>query len=220
VETLHDIWEAIRPHLSGIVLALTWLGIAFAYFRKRSQWRVKRFADQVNFSLNYVADGALQLRTLLETSTARVWPNEHGVRIVLAAAKKTRPDQPFIILDNPFDMAFVKRAALNVISEKFASWFLAASLGLPVKSALYHFAITFENFADMRTRKFRILLVEAKGLVEMFGPAAPEPAVLDPVHRDRLRVLQTMAGFAADPKADNRLILGRVQLGMPRVGES
>jgi hypothetical protein len=215
VDTLHDVWEAIRPHLSAIVLALTWVGIVFAYLRKRSHWRTKRFADQVNFSLNYVADGTLQLRTLLETSTSRVWPNEHGVRVVLGAAKKTRPDQPFIILDDPQDMAFVKRAALNVISEKFADGFLAATLGIPVKSALYHFAVTFENFADMRTRKFRIILVEAKGLTEMFGPTAPEPAVVDAIHRDRLRVLQTMAKLSAEPKGDNRQILGRVFLGMP-----
>jgi hypothetical protein len=50
METLHDVWEAIRPHLSAIVLGLTWVGIGFAYFRKRSHWRAKRFADQVNFS--------------------------------------------------------------------------------------------------------------------------------------------------------------------------
>jgi hypothetical protein len=105
VESLQAFWESIRPHLSAIVLALTWVGIVFTYFRKRSHWRAKRFADQVNFSLNFVAEGTLQLRTLLETPTSRVWPNEHGVRIVLGAAKKSQPDQPFIILNDPLDMA-------------------------------------------------------------------------------------------------------------------
>jgi hypothetical protein len=116
-------------------------------------------------------------------------------------------------------MAFVKRAALNVISEKFAAGFLATALGAPVKSALFHFAITFENFTDMRTRKFRILLVDANSLNEMFGPTAPEPAVVDPSHRDRLQVLRTMANLAADPKSDDKRILGRVWLGVPLAGD-
>lgn len=215
MDTLHLIWEAIRPHLSTIGLALTWLGIGTAYLRRRSHWRAKRFTGLVNFSLNYVASGTLQLRTLLETSTAEVWLNEYGVRIVLDAAEKTRADQPFIILKDPADMAFAKRAALNVLSEKFADAFLAASLGLSVQTASYYFAITFENFADMRTRKFRILLVEAQSLVGLFGPTAPAPVLLDPIHGDRLRVLQEMAKLAADPTSDTRQILGQIQLGIP-----
>ena len=194
---------------------LTWIGIATAYVRKRAQWRTKSFTGHVNFSLNYVADGTLQLRTLLETSTAEVWLNDYGVGLVLAASKKTRADQPFIILSDPVDMAFVKRAALNVLSEKFANAFLATSMGLPVKMATYYFAITFENFKDMRTRKFRVLLVEAQSLASMFGSAAPAPGVVDPVHADRLQVLRTMARLAADPSSDRQQILGRVQLGLP-----
>lgn len=215
METLKAIWDTVRPHLSTIVLVLTWLGIALAYFRKRAYWRAKQFTSQVNFSLNYVADGALQMRTLLETSTTEVWLNDHGVRLVIGASKKTRSDQPFIILNDPEDMAFVKRAALNVLSEKFAGAFLATSLGLAVKTSIYHFAITFENYADMRTRKFRVLLVEAQSLDGTFGPTAPEPKLLEPNHGDRLRTLQTMAKLAADPALDRQKILGRVQLGLP-----
>ena len=215
MDTLQVIWEAIRPYLSTVGLVLTWLGIGMAYFRKRSHWRGKRFTGQVNFSLNYVANGTLQLRTLLEASTTQVWLNDYGVGLVVRAAERTRIDQPFIVLNDPADMAFVKRAALNVLSEKFAGAFLAASLDLPVKTALYHFAITFENHPDMRTRKFRVLLVEAQSLIALFGPGAPQPAILEPLHADRLRVLQVMAKLAADPKSDERQILGRVQLGLP-----
>lgn len=214
MNTLHTIWETIRPHLSTIGLVLTWLGIGLAYLRKRSHWRAKRFTGHVNFSLNYVADGVLQLRTLLETAASQVWLNDYGVGLVLRAAEKTRPDQPFIILNDPADMEFVKRAALNIISQKFAGAFLAASLGLPAKTAFFHFAITFENHPDMRTRKFRILLVEAQSLIAQFGPTAPQPVLLDPYHADRVRVLQMMAKFAADPASDNNKILGRVQLGL------
>lgn len=214
MDTLQWIWDAIRPHLGTIALVLTWLGIGLAYYRKRVHWRAKRFTDQVNFSLNYVDNGALQLRTLLETSTAEVWLNQYGVNIVLAAASKTRSDQPFIVLDDPADMAFVKRAVLNVLSEKFAAAFLATSLKIPVKESPYYFATTFENFPDMRTRKFRVLLVEAQSLADMFGPAASEPALLEPIHRDRLQVLKTMAKLAADPKTDERKVLGKVHLGV------
>ena len=63
---------------------------------------------------------------LLETTASEVWLNSYGIGKVFKAAGRTRPDQPFIILSDDEDMGFVKRAVLNVLSEKFADAFLAS----------------------------------------------------------------------------------------------
>ena len=61
---LHELWDTIRPHISSIVLAATWVGIAFVAIRRRRDWKSKRFANQVNFSLNYLIDGKLANRSM------------------------------------------------------------------------------------------------------------------------------------------------------------
>jgi hypothetical protein len=213
---LQAIFEYVKPHLASLGLVATWLGIVWIAWRRRRHWKEKRFVDQVNFSLNYVEDGKLAIRTLLETTASRVWPNDYGVKLVTAAAAKTRYDQPFIILKNPADMTFMKRALLNVISERFSSAFVAHVMGLPVKKSTFLFALTFENYEDMRTRKFRVLLVEEKSLQEYFGADAVESKVEESHHRDRLGVLRTMARLARESgnSVEDVEVLGRVELGV------
>lgn len=216
MDTLLTIWEYVRPHVAGLGLLATWLGIIIVYLRRRIDWKRKRFANQVNFSLNYVADNKLVMRTLLETTASAVWVNEYGVRMVAAAAARTRADQPFIVLKHPEDMKFVKRAALNVLSERFSDAFLGYVMGAPVQKSGFIFAVTFENHPDMRTRKFRVLLVEEQRLETMFGPNATELKLEEPYHRDRVRVLQMMARLAAQPvpQVEDAEVLGRVELGV------
>src|SRR5262245_48861672 len=101
METVAQIGHLIRQYASTIVLVLTWLGIGLVYLRRRADWHKKHFLSQVNFSLNYVVDNGLAIRTLVETSASEVWLNEYGVRKVYAAAKRTTPTQPFILLPDP-----------------------------------------------------------------------------------------------------------------------
>src|SRR5260370_35953013 len=162
VNLLIQFWEWIHPHLPMVGLILTWVGIVLVYARKRTAWKQKSFLNQVNFSLNYIENGQLCLRTLLEVSAAEVWLTDEGNKKVFNAAAQTRHDQPFIHLDDREDMDFIKRAVLNVLSERFAEAFLARSMNLPIQTAKYCFAITFENFPDMRTRKIRELLMPAQ----------------------------------------------------------
>lgn len=214
--TLRDLWDSIRPHIAGVGLLVTWIGIAILYYRRRVDWRSKRFSNVVNFSLNYVADNKLMMRTLLETSTTTVWLNEYGVKLVQQAAAKTRHDQPFIILKDAMDMRFVKRAALNVMSARFPEVFLGTALGADVKKATFVYAVTFENYPDMRTRKFRVLLVEQNCLDASFGPETAEPGVIEEAHRDRLPVLRMMQRLTKEPTAvaNGAEIIGKVELGV------
>jgi hypothetical protein len=216
MDELKAIWEFLLEHWGTIGLVATWLGIIIVYTRNRADWRSKRFRELVNFSLNYVEDGRLKLRTLHETSVAGVWLNEYGVQRVLKAAERTTATQPFIILDTAGDMDFIKRAVVNVISAKFADTFVARSLGVPVKVATYCFAITFENLADMRTRKFRVLFIEKGHLQACFGPAAVQAGVtIDPkVHPDRQAVLRAMAELAGRADVNGVRVLGEVELGV------
>jgi len=216
MDLLKDLWDFIKPHLSLIGLVLTWVGIVLVYWRRRSEWLRKSFFNQVNFSLNYVEDGRLAIRTLLETTASQVWLNTYGINKVFKAAQRTRPDQPFILLADDEDMGFVKRAVLNVLSEKFANVFVARSMGLPVKSARFVFAITFENFPDMRTRKFRVLLVEAENLKRLFveTPGEGELQVSEVRHRDRLGVLRAMHEIYVGARPAEKAVLGEVELGL------
>jgi hypothetical protein len=209
-------FEIIRPHLNTIALALTWLGIAIAYMRRRSQWRSKQFLARVNFSLNYVADNSLAMRTLLETTASEVWLNEYGVAHVLAAARRAAIDQPFLMLDDPSDQDFANRAVLNVLSEHFAETYLAASLGRPVCMAPHVFGITCEKYGDIRTLKVRVLVMAEETLNELFGPENRAATLNIPnmILKSRLTTLRIMYDFHQKDRAANHQVLGQMELGV------
>lgn len=208
-----------REHWGTVALVLTWAGIGLVWVRRRWQWANKEFLSQVNFSINYVGpDGRLAMRTLLETTAADVWLNEHGVRLVAAAAGRTTAEQPFIDLTETADRDFVNRAVLNVLSEKFADSYLAAALGLPVAVGLFRFAITCERYGEMRTLKLRVLLVEEGTLLRAFGPDASAAKLTpNPIHAVRLRTLQAIHQRLLTEQAGGNKLLGRVELAVAGV---
>ena len=87
--TLHDLAEFIRLYVPAIALAATWTVLALVWLQRRRAWKRKSFLSLVNFSLNYLQDGALAMRTLLELPAETVWINEHGVGLVTGASRKT-----------------------------------------------------------------------------------------------------------------------------------
>jgi hypothetical protein len=208
--------EILRPHFNTLALLATWAGIGIVYLRRRAQWRRKQFLAQVNFSLNYVADSALAMRTLVERPANQVWLNEHGVRMVLGAARRTTVGHPFILLKDPKDQDFANRAVLNVLSERFAENFVAAALGLPVRTGTFCFAITCEKYEDIRTLKLRVLIVEERSLAELFGPdgAAGKLKVDNPIYRARLATLQRMHELYVRDKGSAHPVLGHLELGV------
>jgi hypothetical protein len=220
METLGRILDFMRPHWNTVALVATWLGIFIVALRRRRQWRRKQFLGQVNFSLNYTAGKQLAMRTLLETSAARVWPNEHGVRKVLAAAARTTVANPFIIMKTGKDRDYVNRAVLNALSERFAETFVAAALGAPYRAGTFVFAVTREKYEDIRTHKLRVILMEERALVELFGPEgrAGELEVNNAVYKARLATLRGLYELYAKDQSAERPVLGRVELGVVATG--
>src|SRR4051794_19569709 len=168
MHVVRSIVDFLRHYGGSLSLAFTWAAIAWVYLAKRANWSRKQFVGQVNFSLNFVVDGQLVMRTLVEVPAQNVWLNDLGVAKVQRAANRTTSDQPFVRLPDPADMDFVHRAVLNVLSEKFSDAYLAQSLGLPVESAVHRFAITMERYGDIRTLKLRVLLVAEQALESLF----------------------------------------------------
>jgi hypothetical protein len=216
MQTIRDLLEVMRPHWNSLALAVTWIGIVLVALRRRWHWRRKRFITQVNFSLNYRLGNQLAMRTLLETTATKVWPNEHGVRKVLGAAARATVENPFILLKNAKDREFVNRAVLNALSQRFAEVFVASALGVPVRTATFHFAVTCEKYEEIRTLKLRVLLVEEAALNELFGPDgwADRLEVRNPVYRARLVTLRSLYDLYVKDKGQDTPVLGRVELGV------
>lgn len=213
MDGLREVLDAIRQHVGTLGFVVTWAGIAWVYLRKRADWSRKQFLTQVNFSLNYVSDGKLTMRTLLETSAQQVWLNDLGVAQVTRAAGQTTADQPYVVLPDAADMAFIYRAVGNVLSEKFADAYLAQSLGLPTKAATYRFAVTCERFADIRTLKIRVILASDDDLRATFAEGN-EVAVPSDYYVPRLRLLRSMSKLFQTAGQPGVMPLGRVVLGL------
>ncbi len=211
---LNSLWAFVHSNFGILTTSVSLLVAAFVAYRTRSEWHAKQFTSQVNFSLNAVRNGRLEMRTLLETPTRAVWINDFGRAAVMRAAQATTASQPFVKLKNPEDMASVKRAALNILSQMFAQAYLAEALGLPVATRTFYFAVTFERHATMRTRKFRVLIVERQELLDSFAPDAPAITVVERHHADRIPVLCAMREMALEPDADASP-LARIELGHP-----
>jgi hypothetical protein len=207
----------LREYGGVLSLLLTWAAIAWVYLAKRANWSRKEFLGQVNFSLSYVVDGRLVMRTLVEVPATSVWFNDLGVAKVQKAAARTTPDQPFVRLPDPSDMAFVYRAVLNVLSERFSDAYLAESMGLPVVTSVYWFAITMERYGDIRTLKLRVLLASEKDLGGIFVPGRPdgrEIEVPNALYGARLKTLYAMHELHRRSGEPGVLPLGRVVLGV------
>jgi hypothetical protein len=213
---LGEFLEFMRPYWSGVALAATWAGIGIVWWRRRRAWQQKQFLSQVNFSLNYVQDNQLTMRTLLELPATEVWLSEHGSALVAKASKKTAIEEPFIRLKEVKDQDFLNRAVLNALSERFADGFVAAALGLPVSRDQFVFGITCEKYGEIRTLKIRVLLIRERTLVELFGPARLVEKLQPPnvILQARLRTLEMMYQHYQDDQKRGAHVLGRVELGL------
>jgi hypothetical protein len=214
---IREYLDYMRPYWPTVALAATWLGILLVFMQKRRHWGKKQFLGRVNLSVNYVLDGRLAMRTLGERDASAIWPNEYGVSLVTRAAHKTTLDQPFIRLRDQKDVAFINRAVLNAVSEQFAPAYLAQALGVPVRTATFLFALTYERYENIRTLKLRVLLIEEEPLRRLFGPAQEVNRldVKDAVYANRLQTLRLMHElYVKDPQA-----LGRIEAAVIAVPE-
>lgn len=222
MERFNEVLTWLGKHGGTLGLIATWAGILWVYVRRRFDWHQKQFTGQVNFSLNYVVNNALAMRTLRESTVSDVWLNDYGIKLVLDAARRTSEAQPFIRLPNQQDMQFLNRAALNALSECFAATYVAEALGQPVKTGRFIFGITYERYDIMRTFKFRVLLMEEETLKRLFGPNGvwQELEVKSPILQARLRTLKALHDLHAAGLATGEFVVDRVNLGVVLAGSA
>jgi hypothetical protein len=190
-EFLHYLGELAERHWSQIALTLIglWFGAWWGRRRAARQWKRKEFLDRLNVSLNILADGKLQLRTILEDGQEAILLNKIAVDKIQEASKKTTEANPLLPLE-PDDAWYLLNAVLNEISERIPLGHLKRDMGLPTQSEQYLLALTFECAGAMRTRKVRAMMIKKSTLLKL-----PEklPTFENPWHETRFRTLQAMA---------------------------
>ena len=215
METLTQIHETLKPYYSYIALAAAWAGFSLAWWRHRREWHNKEFLGQVNFTLNLFGD-TLQMRTLLELDTEKVWPNRYGVQLLRTAAKCTNLKDPFIRLTKAEDRDYLHRAVKNALSALCVPAFISAAVGGGIHRRTFLFALTCERYSEMRTIKLRVLLVEQEALAEWCAPGGKAAQLpMTDYYRTRLQTLQMMYEMDQKARAGAPHELGRVELGVP-----
>jgi len=213
--------DLVLEHWELALLATTWCVIGALAAKRRYDWQQGRFSQQVNFSLNTLVDedGActLLLRTLLEESATQVWINDYGVGRVLRAARRTTVERPFLQIGEARDRDVVMVAVLNVLSERFSDAFVARALGIPARSEVFLYGLTWERYGEMKTQKLRVMVIKRSDLQRMFGdgPQSPKIGIAEESHRPRIGTLRQMYALWSSPDADDRSAIGEVELGMP-----
>jgi hypothetical protein len=151
--------DMLRGHLAAFLVGIicTWLAQRAA----RAAFTRRDFLHRVNFSLNYVENNELRIRTLKESDVDQIiLDNRHGRNVVLKAARNARGSDQAPFLDLPEDCGWlVLNAILNEISEEFSAGHLAKSMGLPSRSCWYVFGATCEWDDDVKMRKIRVMVV-------------------------------------------------------------
>jgi hypothetical protein len=216
MDQLQPLLDFFNDYTRLLVLALSYLGSAclgalFVFWRSRRARKAfahKSFPNHVNFSLNYFDGPTLVMRTLMETTADQVWLNPHVVKLIARAARKATVEDPILRLNDRDAMEFLNRAVVNTLSPRFADVFVARSLGRGVSTAPYVFAITFEKFKDIRTRKLRVLIIREDELTRLACPLEQIETSL----RDRQITLTKMHQLYSG--AGTRHVLGRVELGV------
>ncbi len=149
----------LRNHFAAFLVGIicTWLAQRAA----RAAFTRRDFLHRVNFSLNFVENNELRIRTLKESDVDQIiLDNRHGRNVILKAARNARRSDQAPFLDLPPDCGWlVLNAILNEISEAFSAGHLAKSMGLPSRSCWYVFGVTCEWDDDVKMRKIRVMVI-------------------------------------------------------------
>lgn len=201
------------------LLLVTWSVIGVVAVRRQVDWRNRRFTQHVNFSLTTPVerDGSrmLLLRTLLEDSAANVWLNQFGVNRVLKAARLTTLEMPFLRIAQLRDRDLVMNAVLNVLSERFSDAFVARAVGVPIKTDVFLFGLTWERYGEMKTQKLRVILIKRADLEGLFDERSGgrEIRVSQDSHRPRIETLRRMFELWTSSNQEDRDMIREVELG-------
>ena len=186
-----QLWTILREHwLKALVsLAFLLLGTWWGRRRARREWERKRFLNRLNFSLNTLRDGKLEIRTLAEMNCRDVFLNDYAAERVQVAAERTTRANPIVPLDED-ERWFLLNSVLNEVSERFAEGFIRRDMGLPTNTQTYLISLTYENAGDLKTRKIRAMVIRRDALLNL--PTEP-PIFERPHHSVRFETLHALA---------------------------
>lgn len=200
--------EYAKENWDQLALLATVGLVLLTYWRARSTWKTRDFLGRINFSLNFIQENRLKIRTLQENNIDDILlNNNHGRRMMLKAASQTTLEKPFLELPEK-DAWIVLNSVLNEISEQFADGFLAIAAGLTMRTTTFIFGITCERDADVRMNKIRVMIIE-RALLEKIDELE-EIEFESPHHHVRLDTLKTMRKIYLDDARRGQL--GRVDL--------
>lgn len=187
-----QLWTILREHWLKAIVSLLFLlaGTWWGRRRARREWERKRFLNRLNFSLNTLRDGKLEIRTLAEMNCRDVFLNDYAAERVQIAAERTTKQNPLVPLEKE-ERWFLLNSVLNEVSERFAEGFIRRDMGLPTTTHTYLIALTYENAGDLKTRKIRAMVIRKDALLNL--PADP-PAFERPHHATRFQTLHALAG--------------------------
>ncbi len=201
--------DLFRDHWPSVGLSVLWLVVGLWWGRRRAlrAWRKKEFLDRLNVSLNLIEDGTLLIRTMLETSLDAVLLNKVASEKVLAASRKTTPEQPLLPLAKD-EAWFLLNAVLNLVAERFSPGEIvrdAAGVDATIrkpKKIKYLLCLTCEAYGEsrrLRTRKIRAMMLRRELLLNL--PDEP-PRFEHPHHSQRWDTLKSLAAaYPQQPEA-------------------
>lgn len=198
LQLLNQAWDLLREHWLKALGSLIFLAIGSWLGRRRArrEWMNRRFLDRLNFSLNTIRDGKLQIRTLAEMNCRDVFLNDYAALRVQQAAQSTTAENALIPLTRD-ERWYVLNSVLNEVSERFAEGFMKRDMGLPVQTRPYLICLTYENAGELRTRKIRAMVIQKDVLLNL---PTDIPELERPHHITRFHTLQQLAmSYRADP---------------------
>jgi flagellar biosynthesis GTPase FlhF len=159
----------------------------FKYARWR-QWKRRQFMTRMNFSINYVRNGRLRVRTLTEKPTEEVlYCNTVAVDRLTRAAMRCNAGEPFITMETSDESRLVHRAIDNDLSAMSATGYFYDQCQLPVVRKPFIFGIANEpGFALLKVR----VIVIAEDQLRNLPPTMPE--LETPYHLHRWESLKVM----------------------------
>lgn len=209
---IEAIFAWIQQNVEIIAMVIVPLvGGLITFRRMRVAWTNRQFLSRVNFSVNYIEEDFLKIRTLRESDLDRIIVNNrHGKRVVLRALKHTTIEKPFLEFPER-DRWVILNAVLNELSEQFARGFVAISMGVPVTTATYVFGLTCERDPRVKMNKIRVMLIE-KGLLLQIDEIGEQLQFESPSHTVRLDTLKRMKEIYLDGGRSKNLL--EVELGI------
>ncbi len=193
--TLADILKTVvselQQHIVKVVVGFVLMGFGWylGHRRARHNWTKREFFDRLNFSLNWIEDGTLKLRTLSERHCEEIFLNKPATEVVLKAARAATEASPILSLSEK-DYWYYLNSVLNELSEEFAIGHLKKAQGQPVSSAIYLICLTCEAAADLRMRKVRAMVIQKSLLMNL---PKERPKLERPHHHIRWKTLEFMA---------------------------